>query len=223
MNIKFIATTIFICSVCTARAQYKKNDIIVGGSWGVMAKPYSGAGTKNSDKLLYNSQLQADVAIALKKNLLLGVRGGFGATSGNTFYSYGQGYGFVSNMNFSGDVYLRKYIPLGKKVSLFGELSVSYSGTRYLLSDFPPQGTFTNTTMKSRVFSLGAAAGISVKVSERVRLELAVNNMASARYGFTYNADNTTPLGWRDSRFQFGPANGLLPNVSLGVKIKLGK
>jgi hypothetical protein len=226
MKIKIFLAFMISTIAVTASAQYKKGDMILGGNLNLYADRYQSTLLKDFSTL-HNTQIQLDAGIAIKNNLLLGGRVGLGRINGNTFFTDGRTSGFGANFYLSADVYLRKYIPLGKKVSLFGELSLSRTQGRYFTSGIDAVGGNFTANMKSRVMTLGGSAGLSYKVSNRVRLDLAVNNIISGRYAWTKGTrqyENGTPsIPLTSAQFDGNMFNRTGLNISLGVKIRLGK
>lgn len=225
MKFKIIYCCFFIIAAAPVSAQYKKGDIILGGNLNLYTD-----GTRLNAKNINgftNLQLQADAAIALKKNMLLGARVGFGRVNGNTFFTTGRESGFSANYSLAPELYLRKYAPLGKKISLFTEVALSYTRNRYFASDSDAVGGAFSANMKSHVATTGLSAGLSYKLSDRVRLELAVNNIISARYAWTKGnrqyVSGTPSIPLSDSRFEGNMLNNKGLNISLGIKIGLGK
>jgi hypothetical protein len=226
MKQKIILACITSFLSLTLAAQYKKGEIMVGGNLNLYTDRYQSTLLKDFGSL-HNTQIQLDGGIAIKNNLLLGGRVGFGRINGNTFYTNGRTSGFGANFYLSADVYLRKYIPLGKKISLFGEVSLSRTQGRYYSIGTDAVGGNFTANMKSRVMTLGGSAGLSYKVSDRVRLDLGVNNIISGRYAWTKGKrqyDNGTPsIPLTSAQFDGNMFNTTGLNISLGVKIRLGK
>jgi hypothetical protein len=222
----------FICflSLLSLNAQFKKGTVIVGGNLNFSNTQnnyiYPGAGNYQ----LSRSQFQVEAAKAIKENLLVGVRLGYGNTPGNSFDKLTGSFNFSHRNNpfYSAGIYARKYVPVGKRFMFFGEVSLNYETGKYKSLERDYANLQYTTNFKLRDVSIGGSLGIAYKVSNRVNLELAFNNLLAARVsnvsgtyqyasgGSISNVSNTfgyiTPISQSINR-----------NISLSVKIRLGK
>jgi hypothetical protein len=213
----------------TLLAQYKKGDIVVGANINVNTT------TNNTVYLGKNSytqrthQLQLEAAKAIKNNLLAGVRVGMGSSPGNSFDGYLGSFTLspYNNRYYTGSIYLRKYVEAGKRFAFFAELNMLYGQGRFRSDDRDPNNRLYQANFRVKDFTIGSSLGVAYKISNRISLELAFNNLLALRYQsargmYTYTNNNESYT--HNTTQLFGnPFSGLGQSTTLGVKIRLGK
>jgi hypothetical protein len=177
------------------------------------------------------SLFQLEASKAIKNNLVAGIRLGKGSTPSYNFTSFIPGaYSatYRSNPVFTAGLFVRRYAPLGKRLALFAEGSLTYTGGRFNNSDIDFTGKYYQSKERFSSIDLGFSLGLAWAVSKRINVELAFNNLLSAGFSKT-KGSLTYPLtgetgSFKNNEFNYNPNGGAsFPNISLGVRIKLGK
>lgn len=188
---------------------------MTGGSLGVSTQKNEGDPNPSPSKS--NSiSFYPVVALFVRDNLALGVRGGYGGST-STYMSSEQ-----SVRNFSADLFARKYLPLGKGFYLFGEGNVGYFRNKL-------ESVSTGSTGSSSIITTGGAIsaypGVSYAVSRRLQLEAALNNLLNISYSSTrYVYVNGQPADLdRSSGFTAGVGVGNNIPLNLGFRLFFGK
>jgi hypothetical protein len=227
MKKKFPLVFIPLFTTLLLNAQYEKGSLVVGGNLNFSTNTRNLNLIQKDLNLLNTTQLQLEAGYAIKKNLVLGGRISYGTVNGNTFYTNGLTHGYGSNPYLSAEVFLRSYMPLSKKLSLFGEASLTRTQGKYYSFGTDAAGIMYQDNMKSRSIILAGSIGLNYKVSDRVSLELALNNLVSSRYSWTKGtrtyASGAPSETIQAAQLRANPFRGLGQNISLGVKIRLGK
>jgi opacity protein-like surface antigen len=207
-----LSLSAFLLLSITASAQIKKGSVLLGGGIsGQQSKSENGSRETNYSSFSF----YPSVGLAIKDNTIAGV---------NFFYSHsksqespnqsgkGQGYG--------GGLFYRKYLPLGKGFSLFGEGSVFYQflkSTTELNSSTP-----SYYIQKNQSIGLVAYPGLAYAVSKRFNIEVAINNFLSVTYS---NNKRTTSFNEtiKGSDFSFDANLSPSKQFYIGFRIVLGK
>jgi hypothetical protein len=230
MKKRIILSFVCVLSLLCLNAQVKKGTVLIGGNLNFSNTQnnyiYPGAGNYQ----LSRSQFQVEAAKAIKENLLAGIRLGYGNSPGNSFDKLTGSFNFSYRKTpfYSAGVYVRKYVPAGKRFMFFGEVLLNYETGKYISSERDYANRQYTTNFKLRDLSIGGSLGIAYKVSNRVSLELAFNNLLAAslsNISGTYQYQNSGSSAVVNNTFgyitPFSPS--MNRNISLGVKIRLGK
>jgi opacity protein-like surface antigen len=227
MRKKIMLAAIILGAASQANAQFfKKGTTVLGGQ---LHANFNRSGVNNFGNFSFtrNTAFQLEAAKAVKNNLLLGVRAGWGNTPNYDFLINGS---FVNTANpfFTAGVFIRKYAPLSKKFSLFAEGSLEYTAGRIRENKDIPYTFPDYSVRRYSNINLGLGLGASYALSKRVNIELAFNNLLGLGYTRQHIQYRFSPVdppfSYRTSSLLHSPgANSNQMNISLGIKIKLGK
>jgi hypothetical protein len=197
---KILFTCILSTIIFAANAQVNKGAILLGGNIGLQhSKTENGSGTKQ--KIFF---ITPSIGFAYKTNRVAGFSLGYG--TGN----YRNGTGSFVSINryneYSAGAYLRRYFPIGKNFSLFGEGDLSYQYRRTNVTD--PFGPVYIEKQSS--VGLFLTPGIGYSISKKVMLEAAFGNLFGVQYSVAnrdFTGTSTNPTQKTTSWSLYGTAN----------------
>lgn len=212
-----LAVTLGILTPLMLRAQFKKSDILLGGSLGLN---FTRVSQQNGSSVTENKSVafRPEVGIAVKKNRILGLQLIYQrAESGiNKPETYGVG------------AFLRQYQPIGKSFYFYHQTGLDYIYSTSIQPNFDPvQPGITN--IKNQSISLNLGAGLGYQVSRRVFLDVGFNNLISAGYSHTKFSSTptspvfTAPVKQNNFNLNTNLNNNFLQSAQLAFRIRLGK
>jgi hypothetical protein len=188
MKQRFLLSLLFVCSfMITTRAQIHKGAVWVGGSIGY--NQYKDAPKDMSERDFKTSTLNISpaVGIAVKDNLVVGIRLNYGDTKTDNNSTIIESKG----NNYGGGIFIRQYIPVVNRLYIFGEAAAGYNNTKQT----DTYNVFNNgSIVKSQVTTKGWSSGISVmpgivfSVTKKFQLETSLSSLL----GVTYSKTKTT-------------------------------
>lgn len=198
MNLKFFLSFLFVLTyVVTSQAQIDKGSVLLGTSIG-----YSQIKSKNGVSSGNNTKSQSfivspAVGVAIKENLVAGIRFNYMKTTQKSNYDYANYYN-SDTKNYGGSIFIRRYVPLISRLYVFGEGNASYN----IIRETTTQGYYSGKNeRKAKGWNTGLSItpGISYGVCKKVQVELGFNSLLSASYGKTKTTYNNMPEENRES------------------------
>lgn len=198
-----LLSVVAMCTAVSLSAQISKGSTYLGGS---LSYSQTDSDIENQSYGQTNLSVNPAVGFAYKENRMWGVSLNYYYTkskgSGNKMSSYGVG-GF-----------LRQYKPLGKGFYLFAHegLSGYYSRSEYYSATTPE--------LKGFGVSAGVSPGFAFDLSKKFQLELILNSLLYASYGYS-SGDSyaaSAPVKTSSSSFNIGTNLSQLSNIgNLGI------
>lgn len=184
-RILLILTLLFSSFIATA--QFKKNDILLGGQLSYSYNSYNQKYTPNSeyDQKSSNGNFTINIGKALNENTIAGINLSYLPNSANNYQSYTTNPLRYQNNEFAAGVFYRKYKNLGKEFYLFVQ-----AGASYYWSNESGKDSIGKKELTGSSWGVGADfyPGIAYKVSKHFFLELSIPELINIRY----NKTNTT-------------------------------
>ncbi len=216
-----IIISIFLTSV--VEAQISKGSIMLGGGIGISSSKndYNSSSTTNDQT---NYSINPVVGIAVKENLIFGVGLGYG-NSESTINS-GQTKQENESKTYGGHVFLRKYLPIGKKFYLYGEGALGYSKFEYSnvttnIFNTVDQSNFA----KGWNIALNLSPGLSYAAHRKFHLEASLPGLLNLQY--TKSKNNSLSGNIRSEQdqnnFAFSSNASNLSSVNIGFRFFFSK
>ena len=197
------------CIVSIANSQINKGSILLGGGFNFLNNKET---IGNPNQKENSTGFTPAIGVAIKQNLLIGIQFIY-AYSKNTITSSPD----YKNNVYGAEIFLRKYLVLGKSFYLFGQTDLYYRHSKYTYDYI----TYA-TEQKDQSIGIGFYPGISYAVTKRFHLEIGLANLVSFEYSnHKYvNAGVTTEN--RHGEF-FNVAASSLSNLTIGFRFFLAK
>ena len=198
----------------TSSAQITKGSVLLGGG-------ISGGKNKsesNNQESQYSSfSISPAIGLAVKENTVMGLRLSYAQSNSeadNNPYKQEQS-------GYSGGIFYRKYMPLGKKFYLFGEGVAYYSQSeqKYVYPDF-------QSTQETNSIGVNFYPGITFAASKRIHLEVGLNNLVDLSYGRSETkntASGNTTTTSKTKGFGFSTNVSAAAPLTVGFRFVLGK
>ena len=171
MNRILLTLSIIFISVF-ANAQFKKGDILLGGSLSY------GTGT-SSDTIKGNSgNFSISIGKAINESSVIGVNLGFQATSQNNYYYWNSPLDYHSNF-YSAGIFYRKYKSLGKDFFLFGQGTAFFAWSTQTGKNANGIKELDGTQTGG---GINVFPGFAYRVSKKFFLEVTIPNVFYAQY-----------------------------------------
>jgi len=176
-------TLLFSLSL-VASAQFKKNDILLGGQLSYSynsntnTQPYTTPST-NDSKTNYGN-ITISLGKALDEKTVVGINLSYMPSSSTNYPSYGGDIPLKYKSNgYSTGIFYRKYKSLGKEFYLFGEVSAWYNW-----SDQSGKDSIGEKLISGSSWSTGIDLypGIAYRISKHLFLELSIPNLVYVGY-----------------------------------------
>jgi len=202
-----------LCVTIIAKAQITKGTVLIGSNLSYITSNFSDS-LNELEQSSFN--FAPSVGVAVKENVVIGLRAYLG--TGKTKYG-------ISNPEYKTNLYgaglfVRRYVPLGKAVYLFGE------GELYgILNNGKQTGSGFKYTLKETRAGLSLYPGISYVVSKHFQLEAGLNNLVAIEYKNTKNETsyaNTVTKATQESFFASSAIGGNT-GFTLGFRFFLPK
>ena len=165
-----VLTTCFLSAI-SVHSQINKGSVLLGG--GINFGTW-----KDKDSLMDRTSnsitLFPAIGLAFKTNTIAGVQLTYSHSRVNPTFPGNPVY--TSNA-YGGELFLRKYKPLGKGFYLFGQAGLAYRESRHI-STLP---TFKDKQV-SKSITAELHPGIAFAVSKRFHLEIGLNDLVNMRY-----------------------------------------
>jgi len=190
-------------------AQIQKGSILLGGGINVSTSKIKDV---NIDSKSNYISITPAAGIAIKNNMIVGV---------GIIYGHSKNY-FTStptqseSNTYGGEVFLRKYLTLGKSFYLFGQTGFYYHSNNYNYT------YTTGTVSKQNDWSTGINIypGISYAVTKKFHLELSLAQLVNLEYS---KSKITGATNREASGVNFGVNASSLSNFNIGFRVFLSK
>ena len=188
-----IILVLFISSSLMVNAQFKKNDILLGGQ---LSYSYSSNELTQPNVVFANNDQKAnygDITIslgkALNENTVVGLDLSYLPSSVTNYQSYGPTPLKYQDNGYSVGIFFRKYKSLGKEFFLFGQGSASYNWSDQSGTDSTGLKRISGSTWSAGV---DIYPGIAYRISKHFFLEITIPDLFVARY---YKSNNVNQYG----------------------------
>jgi hypothetical protein len=194
MKLKFLFSLFALTGVLTSQAQINKGSVLLGGSIGFNQIKSKGDASITSTSKTTTTAISPAVGVALKENLVAGVR--FNYTKykqRNNYDAMTTNYLNTDIKNYGGGIFLRGYVPVINRLYVFGEGYASYTIDR----ETSTQGYYNSKNerkIKGWNTGLSFTPGISYGVSKKLQIEGGFNSLFSVNYAkskTTYSGTQT--------------------------------
>lgn len=206
-----------IASTClsfVSHAQINKGSLLLGG----LISASHGSSEQGTQTSKNNSVIVTpSVGVAIKTNLIAGV----GFTYGHQKSKASNNSSEYSSNLAGGNIYVRKYSPLGKGFYLFGQVNGGYfQNTEKQIS-----GTDYSGTLRSSNIYASLNPGIAYAVNKRFHLEVGIPSLVNLGYSTTKieNRSFGNVSTSKADNFGFSTNVGGSNPLSVGFRIVLGK
>lgn len=214
-----LIATLFACISLTSKSQIEKGNVLVGGNLAFNSTTRDPAGLSGPTSGL---SISPSVAWACKNNRLAGVL--------LTYRHTGNENKELNTNSYGAGVFLRQYKPLGKSgFYVFAQESLNYNNNEYRQFVSGYSGSYI---LKSKAddISTGINPGFAFDLTNKVQLELLLNNLVSLGYSQTksssiFNTNGIPSFSYKEHSFYINSDFNLdqLSNINVGVKFILGK
>lgn len=207
---KFTFLSIVSTCICSVSfSQINKGSILLGG--GVTINNNKVEDADPARKSNYVSITPA-AGIAIKQNTVVGLQLTYWSSNDNIYSALQK----EERTGYGAEVFLRKYVTLGKGFYLFGQGGLQYSNSTY---------TNTNpnykTEQKGWSIGLNLYPGISYAVTKKFHLEAGLAQLVNLSYAKTqYINQGQTE---KRSGINFNANTSSLANVNVGFRVFLSK
>lgn len=173
-KISLLVTLAFFIATAL-QAQINKGSILVGGMLSYSSQKSELSSPSSTSK---NSAftISPAVGIAVKQNLIVGIGASYLRLSSSNPETTGYG----------GNIFVRKYLPLGKGFYLFGQSAAYVNHIKTEQGNLP----YTFTTDNTINGGLSFHPGVSYAVNRKIHLELDFNSILYANY----SSEKTTTM-----------------------------
>jgi hypothetical protein len=203
-----------------ANAQFKKNDILLGGQ---LCYSYSSNNQKYAPGVTYDYKATTGIFTvnfgkALNENTIAGITLSYMPYSNNNYSVDGIIPTKYQDNGYAAGIFYRKYKNLGKEFYLFGEVSALYSWSNESAKDSTGKEIQTGSS-----WSLGIdfVPGIAYKVSKHFFLELSLPDLINVGYSKTNSKTPQTNIANDRLNLSTSLSSGFLGNLGFGLRLVL--
>lgn len=206
-------------------AQFKKNDILLGGqlyyTYNSVTNTYANVVYPSGDYKNSNGNITISTGKAINENTLFGIDLSYMATSSTNYPSLNGDILLKLKTNgFSAGIFYRKYKSLGKEFFLFGQISASYGWSNTSGKDSIGQELISGSTS---MISANLYPGIAYRVSKHLFLELTIPSLINIGYAKSNSSSHEQNLSQSNKNDQFSISTSLSSNPlnALGIGFRL--
>ena len=212
MTRTLLILVLFISSSLIVNAQFKKNDILLGGqlSYSYNSNTFTqpNASYPNSDQKMNSGNITISLGKALNENTVVGIDLSYLPSSTTNYQNYGPNLLKYQNNGYGVGIFFRKYKILGKEFYLFGQGSASYNWSNQSGKDSAGVKLLSGSSWSAGV---DLYPGIAYRISKHFFLELTIPDLFIARY---YKSNSANQYG-TVSEIQTSKNDQLLISTSL--------
>lgn len=202
-----------------AHAQIDKGAILLGGTISLNHNITESTTPSSSDQnKVTDVGIMPAIGIAIKPNTIVGIQLGYGHNKSSIEPNSGsQKYNI-----YRAEIFLRKYMGLGKGFYLFAQPGIFFYNSSQ-------ENKYTNLTSTNKGWSTGLSLnpGLSYAVNKNFHLEAGLGNLAALSYGKTKYESKPIPGGAtsrsKGSSFSFSSSLSNNSPVSIGFRFFLSK
>jgi hypothetical protein len=203
-----------------ANAQFKKNDILLGGQ---LSYSYNSSNQKYVTGPTYDNKATTgnftiNFGKALNENTIAGITLSYRPYSINNFNVDGIIPTKYQDNGYAVGIFYRKYKNLGKEFYLFGEVSAFYNWSNQSAKDSTGKEIQTGS---SWLVGIDFAPGIAYKVSKHFFLELSFPDLIHVEYSKSNTKTPQTNLVYDQLNLSTSLSSGVLGSLSVGFKLVL--
>jgi hypothetical protein len=214
-----LLTTLLLYSFI-ANAQFKKNDILLGGQ---LSYSYNSSNQKYVTGPTYDNKATTgnftiNFGKALNENTIAGITVSYIPYTINNYNVDGTIPTKYQDIGYGLGIFYRKYKNVGKEFYLFGEVSAAYNWSNQSAKDSTGKEIQTGS---SWLVGIDFAPGISYKVSRHFFLELSFPDLINLEY---YKSNTKTPqtnLVYDRLNLSTSLSSGVLGSLGLGFRLVL--
>jgi hypothetical protein len=211
---KILLPVIGILFAFTSNAQISKGSIFLGGGFTVSSQENENTGNLPNSWSTHNFIIDPSIGWALKKNLILGAGPSYGSFTAEDNSNASQ-----KRHAWGINVFIRKYMELGKNFYLFGEGN---------LNGFKADGEDkSNQVLVNKVsgygITLGFSPGVSYAVNKRFQVEAGIGNLFYIGYNSSKTEYFNSPNKTKSKSFGAGANISGFSPFSLGFRFLVAK
>jgi hypothetical protein len=218
-RILLILTAFSIFSI-SAHAQFKKNDILLGGQ---LSYSYNSSNQQYVNGPTYDNKATTGIFTinfgkALNENTIAGITLSYMPYSISNFNVDGTIPTKYHDNGYAAGIFYRKYKNLGKEFYLFGEVSALYNWSNESAKDSTGKEIQTGSA-----WSVGIefAPGIAYKLSRHFFFELSLPDLINVGYSKSNTKTPQTNLENDQLNLRTSLSSGFLSNLGVGFKLIL--
>jgi hypothetical protein len=162
-----------VCISLISQAQISKGAVLLGGN--LSATNQESTSSNNYETSTSGFNIAPSIGFVTKENTVWGFNTGFNHTK-NKSITYPER---QQSTGFSGGLFFRKYVTLGKGFYLFGQANAGYNQqkqeSKFLTNNY-------SSVYKNHYVGVSAYPGITYAVNKRFHLEAGLNELVSFGY-----------------------------------------
>jgi hypothetical protein len=175
-----LLSSVFSLITFVTYAQINKGSVLLGGGFSISKNKVEDANPKKDYTYISISPV---AGIAVKQNTVVGLQFNYANSKDNAFY-----YQSYTVKNYGAEVFLRKYVTLGKGFYLFGQTGLGYSN----YSSIYAHPTYEEGEKKWSV-GIDLYPGVSYALNNKFHLELGLAQLVNLEYYKSkYSSQNPT-------------------------------
>lgn len=183
MTRTLLTLLLFISSSLIVNAQFKKNDILLGGqlSYSYYSTSFDQPNSSypTSDQKTNNGNITISLGKAINENTIVGINLSYLPSSTTNYQNYGPTLLNYQNNGYGVGIFFRKYKSLGKEFYLFWEESASYNWSNQSGKDSAGLKRISGSSWST---GIDLYPGIAYRISKHFFLELTIPDLFIARY-----------------------------------------
>jgi|SRR5579864_6054315 len=225
MTRTLLILVLFISCSLVVDAQFKKNDILLGGqlsySYNSATNTYANVVYPAGDYKYNNGNFTISAGKAIDENTVFGINLSYIPSSSTNYPSLNDDILLkYANNGYSAGIFYRKYKSLGKEFFLFGEVSASYYWSNQSGKDSIGQELISGSTS---TISANLYPGIAYRVSKHFFLELSIPSLIYIGYSKSNTLSHEENLSQTNKNDQFYISTSLSSNPlqALGIGFRL--
>jgi hypothetical protein len=216
----------FIFFSLVASAQFKKNNILLGGqlsySYNSSSNSQPPGYYSSNDQKVNSGNITISLGKALNENTVIGINLSYLPTSIHNYQAYGPAPLEYQNNGYAVGIFYRKYKSLGKEFYLFGQGSASYNWSDPSGKDSTGKKLFSGSSWSA---GIDLFPGIAYRISKHFFLELSIPDLFVASYykSNTVNQYGTVNevLTTKNDQFTISTSLSSNPLNALGIGFRL--
>jgi len=216
----------FISFSLVTSAQFKKNNILLGGQ---LSYSYNSSSNNqppgyytNNDSKVNSGNITISLGKAFNENTVVGINLSYLPTSIHNYQAYGPAPLEYKNNGYAVGIFYRKYKNLGKEFYLFGQGSASYNWSDPSGKDSTGKKLFSGSSWGA---GINLFPGIAYRISKHFFLELSIPDLFVASYYKSNTANQygtvNEVLTTKNDQFTISSSLSSNPLDALGIGFRL--
>ena len=215
-----LTLTLFISSTLLTKAQFKKNDILLGGQ---LSYSYNSSNQKYVNGPTYDNKATTGIFTinfgkALNENTIAGITLSYIPYTMNNYNVDGIIPAKYQDNGYAAGIFYRKYKNLGKEFYFFGEVSALYNWSNQSAKDSTGKEIQTGSSWSAGIHF---APGIAYKVSRHFFMELSFSDLINMGYTKSNSKTPQTNSVYDRLNLSTSLSSGFLSNLGVGFKLVL--